>query len=87
MAANLLSSPAPSYPQQASASLVQGEVVIQAVVGRDGSVLETRLVSGPPLLREAALDAVQRWRYRPYLVEGRPTEIATTAIVDFRLTR
>lgn len=85
MAANLVSSPAPAYPAQASSAQVQGEVVIEAVVGRDGTVISTRVVSGPPMLRDAALSAVQRWRYRPYEVDGKPTEIATTARVDFRL--
>ena len=66
---------------------MQGEVKIEAVVGRDGSIVEARLVSGPPLLRDAALNAVQHWRYRPYLVDGKATEIATTAILDFRLSR
>ncbi len=85
MAANLVSSPAPVYPAQASAAQVQGEVVVEAIVGRDGEVIDSRVVSGPPLLREAALDAVRRWRYRPYEVDGAPAEIATTARLDFRL--
>ena len=85
MAANLVSSPAPLYPAQASAAQVQGEVIIEAIVGRDGEVVDTRVISGPPLLREAARSAVGRWRYRPYEVDGTPTEIATTARVDFRL--
>jgi TonB family protein len=85
MAANLVSSPAPAYPAQASAARVQGEVIIEAVVGKDGSVVDTRVVSGPPMLRDAALNAVQRWRYRPFEVDGKPSEIATTARVDFHL--
>ncbi len=85
MAANLLSSPAPLYPAQASAAQVQGEVIVEAIVGRDGEVVETRVVSGPPLLRAAAESAVQRWRYRPYEVDGSPAEIATTARLEFKL--
>jgi TonB family protein len=85
MAANLISAPAPAYPAQASAARVQGEVVIEAVVGRDGSVVDTRVVSGPELLRSAALSAVQRWQFRPYEVDGTPAEIATTARLEFRL--
>lgn len=85
MAANLISAPAPAYPAQASAARVQGEVVIEAVVGRDGSVVDTRVVSGPELLRSAALSAVQRWQFRPYEVDGSPAEIATTARLEFRL--
>ena len=85
MAANLVSSPAPAYPEAATAAGVQGEVVVEAVVGRDGGVVDTRVVSGPPLLRAAALDAVQRWHYRPYEVDGKTIEIATTARLEFRL--
>ncbi len=87
MAANLVSSPAPAYPVAASSAGVQGEVVVEAVVGRDGGVVDTRVVSGPPMLRAAALDAVQRWRYRPYEVGGKPIEVATTARLEFRLDR
>ena len=87
MAANLVSSPAPAYPVAASSAGVQGEVVVEAVVGRDGGVVDTRVVSGPPMLRAAALDGVQRWRYRPYEVGGRPIEVATTARLEFRLDR
>lgn len=85
MAANLVSSPAPAYPARASAAQVQGEVIIEAIVGKDGDVIDTRVVSGPPLLRDAAVSAVQRWRYRPYEVDGKPAEIATTARVEFKL--
>lgn len=85
MAANVISAPAPAYPAQASAARVEGEVVIEAVVGRDGAVKETRVVSGPEMLRQAALYAVQHWHYRPYEVDGTPAEISTTARLQFRL--
>ena len=87
MAAYLLSAPAPAYPPAAISAEVQGQVVIQAVVGKDGEVTAPRVVSGPPLLRDAALEAVRRWQYRPYLVYGQPAEIVTTAMVEFRLSR
>ena len=86
MAANLLASPVPNYPAQASAARVEGEVVVSAVVGRDGSVVETRVVSGPAALQDAARKAVETWRYRPYEIDGKPVEIITTARVEFRLT-
>lgn len=85
MAANVMFSPAPAYPPAASAARVQGEVKVQAVVDRDGDVIDARVVSGPPLLRDAALEAVQRWRYRPYVQDGKPLAVATTAIVDFQI--
>lgn len=85
MASNLLYSPVPVYPAAASASQVQGEVKLSADVDRDGKVASVRVISGPPLLRDAALDAVQRWRYRPYLSSGGPIPVAAIAIMDFQL--
>ena len=85
MASNLLYSPVPAYPTAASASHVQGEVKLSADVDRDGKVASVRVISGPPLLRAAALDAVQRWRYRPYRSSGGPIPMAAIAIMDFQL--
>ena len=85
MASNLMYSPEPEYPADAIAAGVQGEVTVRAIVGPNGNVIEARVVSGPPLLRDAALQAVQRWRYRPYEQEGRPITVATTAILDFQI--
>ncbi len=85
MSANLLASPVPAYPPEASAARVEGEVVVSAVVGRDGSILEARVVSGPPALCEAARQAVQTWRFQPYEIGGKAVEIITTARVDFHL--
>ena len=85
MASNLLYSPVPAYPAAASASHVQGEVKLSADVDRDGKVASVRVISGPPLLRDAALDAVQRWRYRPYLSSGGPIPMAAIEIMDFQL--
>jgi TonB family protein len=87
MAANVIFSPAPEYPAAASAARVQGEVTVRAVVDPDGNVIYARVVSGPSLLRDAALEAVQRWRYRPLLYYGKPIAVTTTAILDFRFAR
>ncbi len=85
MASNLLYSPVPAYPAAASALHVQGEVKLSADVDRDGKVASVRVISGPPLLRDAALDAVQRWRYRPYRSSGGPIPMAAIEIMDFQL--
>ena len=85
MAGHLMFSPEPEYPAQAIAAGLQGEVTVRAIVGPQGNVIDAQVVSGPPLLREAALDAVGRWRYRPYEEDGKPVAIATTAILDFEL--
>jgi TonB family protein len=85
MASNLMYSPEPEYPAEAIAAGVQGEVTVRAVVGPHGNVIEARVVSGPPLLRDAALQAVGRWRYRPYEQDGQAVPIATIAILDFQI--
>ena len=85
MAANLISSPVPAYPPDALQSRVQGQVTVQAIVDRDGNVSNVRVVSGPELLRSSTLEAVHRWRYRPYTQGGKAMEVATTAIMDFEL--
>jgi TonB family protein len=85
MASNLISSPAPAYPAAASQARVQGEVTVRAVVDREGNVTDARVVSGPELLRDVSLEAVQHWRYRPYMQGGKPVEVATTAVLDFEL--
>ena len=86
MAAHLLTAPAPSYPKLASIAHVEGEVIVQVVVARDGRVEATRVLEGPRLLRSAAEHAIRRWRYRPYLIDGKPTDVATIVTVNFRLT-
>ncbi len=85
MASNVLYSPVPVYPAAAAASHVQGEVKLSADVDRNGNVASVRVISGPPLLRDAAVDAVQRWRYRPYLSSGRPIPMSAMAVMDFQL--
>jgi TonB family protein len=85
MAGNVTYSPAPAYPQAASALHVQGEVKLEAEIDPTGSVVSTRIISGPPLLQAAAADAVQRWRYRPFLYNDKPIGMNTTVVMDFQL--
>jgi TonB family protein len=87
MAANLMSDPKPSYPTLASLTRTQGNVVMQAVISKDGSVEQLRVIKGHRLLRGAAKNAVRNWRYRPYKIDGVPVEVATTVSVDFTLRR
>ena len=56
-----------------------------AEVGRDGSVVSTRVISGPPLLCDAAANALQQWRYRPYMYAGKPIATNATVVMDFQL--
>jgi protein TonB len=85
MAGNLLSRTLPQYPATVRAMRIQGVVVLQATISKTGSIENLRVVSGPPLFRQAAIDAVQTWRYKPYLLNGDPVEVETTINVVFNL--
>jgi protein TonB len=76
---------APAYPTLARQAKIQGTVVLQAVLATDGTVKEVQLLSGPPLLVQAGIDAVRQWRYRPSLLCGKPAEVVTKIEVIFAL--
>ncbi len=76
----------PMYPPAAKAARIQGEVVLRATVDRHGNVSELTLVSGHPLLVPGAIEAVKQWKYKPYLVNGKPTAVQTTVSVNFTLS-
>jgi protein TonB len=80
-----VSQPKPVYPPLAKAARVQGTVSFQAVIGTDGTVRNLQLISGPPLLVQAAMMAVQQWVYEPTLLNGKPVEVITTIDVNFTL--
>jgi TonB family protein len=86
MAGQLLTKVQPVYPQAAKDAHISGFVVMHAIVGSDGLVKDLTVVSGPALLRDAAMDAVKQWTYKPYLLNGRPTDVDTTITVNFTLT-
>ncbi len=81
----LLENVQPSYPEQAMKAGLQGPVVLQAWIGRDGSVRELKLVNGSFLLAKAAVSAVKQWRYRPYVRNGVAVEAETYVTVNFKL--
>ena len=81
----LLQKVLPSYPEQAVKARLQGPVVLQAWIGRDGTIQDLKLVRGSLLLGQAAYRAVKQWRYQPYLINGRAVEAETFVTVDFRL--
>jgi peptidyl-prolyl cis-trans isomerase A (cyclophilin A) len=83
----LISKVQPVYPIDAKKAGVSGTVVLSAVIGTDGIITELQVVSGPDLLRQAALDAVKQWRYRPYLLNDEPVEVRTTVNIIFTLAR
>jgi len=76
----------PQYPALAKQARIQGAVVLQALIGKDGTVTNLRVISGHPMLTNAALDAVKEWRYKPYYLNGEPVEVETTINVNFTLS-
>jgi protein TonB len=82
----LLNKVDPVYPPIAKAAHVQGVVVLQATISKTGTIEDLKVLSGPPMLTGAAVDAVRRWRYKPYLLSGEPTEVETTINVNFTFT-
>jgi len=81
----LISRITPVYPKIAILTHQQGTVLLHAIIGRDGTIQNLQVISGPPLLIKAALDAVERWRYRPYLLNNEPVEVETQITVNFTL--
>jgi protein TonB len=77
----------PVYPAIAKATGVQGTVVLEAIISKQGTIESLRVVSGPAMLQQAARDAVSAWRYRPYLLNGEPVAVETTVNVVFTLGR
>ena len=75
----------PPYPAIAKAAHKEGVVVLQATISTNGTIANLRVISGDMMLRQAALDAVSHWRYRPYLLNGQPVEVETTVNVIFKL--
>jgi protein TonB len=81
----LVQKTAPSYPPIAKQAHVSGTVVIQATISKNGAIENPRVISGPTMLRQSAVDAVKTWRFRPYLLDGQPVEVETTVNVVFNL--
>lgn len=75
----------PQYPILARQARIQGAVVLQAVIGKDGTVKNLQILSGHPMLLPAAMQAVKQWRYRPYFLNGEAVEVDTQITVNFTL--
>src|SRR5713226_4977154 len=76
----------PAYPLLALARNIQGRVVLQVVIAKDGSIQNIRLVSGPPILASVAVDAVKQWRYKPHYRNGEPVEVERQISIDFTIS-
>ncbi len=77
----------PEYPEEARQRQMQGSVVLDVRVGRDGTVQTVNPVSGQGLLADAAIAAVKQWRFKPRMVKGQPAEMQTKVILNFRLPK
>ncbi len=87
MASRLVYAPPPAYPMMAEMTRIQGKVMVEAVVGKDGRVVRAQAIGGHHLLRGAAVREVYKRRYRPYMVNDRPVNVATIVTVDFALRK
>jgi TonB family protein len=74
----------PDYPEEARKQGIQGAVVLEVHIGRDGAIQNVKVVSGQPLLANAAIAAVKQWRFKPHLVQGQPVEMQTRVTLNFR---
>jgi protein TonB len=75
----------PNYPPLARQARIQGVVLLQAQISKDGRIENLQLISGHPMLAPAAIEAVKQWVYRPYLLNGEPCEVDTQIQVNFTL--
>ncbi len=77
--------PKPEYPPLAKMARIQGAVKLEAIISKDGTIQDLKILSGHPLLVKAAVEAVGRWRYQPTLLNGEPVEVITEIDVNFTL--
>ena len=85
MASKLVRKVEPLYPHLAKISRVQGVVILQVTVDEEGSVSDIRVLRGHPLLDDAAVQAVQQWKYSPTFLNGEPVPVTATVTVIFSL--
>ena len=76
----------PNYPPLARQARIQGTVVLQAEISKEGTIQNLQLISGHPMLAPAAIEAVKQWRYKPYLLNGEPVAVDTQVVVNFTLS-
>jgi periplasmic protein TonB len=84
---NVISQTRPIYPPMAIQTRQEGTVILRAVIDRSGQITSVQVLGGPALLQRAAKEAVQQWRYRPYILNGQPIEVETQITVNFILSK
>jgi protein TonB len=82
---NVLRKVQPQYPSEAKAERVQGTVVLEAVIGRDGAISHVEPIGGPPMLIDPSLKAVRQWKYKPYEIDGEAVEVDTLISVVYSM--
>jgi len=82
---NLLKQVPPVYPEEAKKAGIQGSVVLEIVISKEGVPTDLRVASGPRELQNSAIDAVRQWRYKPYLLNGDPIEVTSTVTITYSL--
>jgi protein TonB len=85
IAALLLHKVDPVYPEDARKAKVSGPVVMLVIIDDEGKIAKLSAVAGPAQLRDAALDAVNQWRYKPYLLNGKPVFVKSQITVNFNI--
>ena len=75
----------PLYPSIARSAHIQGDVVLQALISKQGTIENLRAISGHAILQQAAIDAVKQWKYKPWILNTEAVEVETTIIVHFRI--
>jgi protein TonB len=82
---NLIRQVQPVYPPIARTAHIQGQVMLEAEISKEGDVINLHVISGPPMLQANAIEAVKQWKYRPYLLNGEPVVVDTQITVIFSL--
>jgi len=85
MEGNLVYRVQPLYPALARQARIQGQVVLRAIISRDGTIENLQVISGHPMLAPAAVEAVRQWRYKPYYLNDSAVEVETQVTVNFVL--
>jgi TonB family protein len=75
----------PAYPEAARSGHIQGSIVMQVIIDREGKIRDVNVISGPPELSDAAVLAVRQWQYKPFFIMGRPVEVETQIVINFNL--
>lgn len=83
----LLKSDPPVYPAIAQAARIQGDVVVEILINRGGAVSSEKIISGPPMLRQAATDAIKQWTFAPFEINGKAVQVASRLTVSFSLAK